>query len=237
MNFKASYDIKLAPTLGNHWYEISRGGKFVSCVPSATTILQSYPTSPQLLKWLAENGWSESQRIKNEAGSKGTRVHTAIETLLNGNTLDQINFSLEEWYKIYCFTRWYADYKPEIISLEMPIFSKKYGYAGRTDCICKIDGRIHLVDWKTSRSIHKNFFLQFAAYAHAIEEMTDLKIAETAGIQLGAANKNGYRMVLSKCWPDDFERFLDVKRIWEYDNGIDEDHEAPVLNLPNQIKL
>jgi len=241
MKIVNDYIIKLAETLSGHWYEVTK--KYTSgrkrrlgFFPSSTTILNAYPQSEFLTKWIADQGWHESQRIKSEAGERGTRVHTGCDILEDGGVLRKDNYSLEEWSKLCTFVTWYNDYKPELIAKELAVFSQKYKYAGRVDRIYKIDGEIVVPDFKTSKNIYPHFPLQFSSYAQAIEEMTDLKIDKTAALQLGARNKNGYRYVLYPDWRDHLKVFLNVKKTWEYDAGK-QAIEPPVLDLPKELKL
>ncbi len=242
MKILKPYIIELAPTLQQHWYNVwpknkkGKKGKFLGTFPSTTTILNAYPQSAHLVKWIAEQGWSEAQRIKSEAGEAGTRVHTAVQSLLEGEQLTREPFSLEEWYKISTFVSWHKEYNPEIIALEMPIFSRKYKFAGRLDCIAKVGGEINVIDWKTSSSIYPHFPLQFASYAQAVEEMTDLKIDNTAAFQMGAKNKDGYRFVLYPEWKEHLKVFRNVYETWKFDYGK-KALEPPVLDLPDSLKL
>lgn len=224
--------IELAETLSGHWYKI---GKIY--VPSSTTILNAYPQSVQLTQWIAQQGWHESQRIKSEAGERGTRVHQGIEYLLQKSVLDKENYSLEEWSRLSAFVDWYKAYHPQIVATEKLCYSRKYGYAGRTDAIFKISDQIIVCDWKTSSSIHDHFPLQVASYAQALEEQKEYGVAQTAILQLGAKNKSNYRFVLYPDWRDHFKTFLAVKKVWEHDIGWSKDYEPPILNLPLELKL
>lgn len=245
MKILKNYRIELAKTLSQHWYSIyviyakkGKKEKFLGHFSSVTTYLNAYPTSEQLTKWVADNGFHESRVLRDEAGRKGTKIHSAIEDLFAGNTLYSGGFTTEEFAKIKSFVDWHAEYNPEIIATEMPIFSKKGGYAGTVDCIAKIGDELCLIDWKSSKSIHNSFYLQIAAYANAVEENTDLKIQNTAILQLGAQNKNGYRFVLEPDWKKNYKVFLSVRDTWLYDNGYaDGTKEPPILDLPNELKL
>lgn len=234
------YTIQLAPTLSAHWYEVrdKRTGRKVGTFPSSTTILNAYPQSPHLTRWIAENGWQESQRIKSEAGERGTRVHHAIEALLDGQELARTDYVLEEWYKITAFTRWYDAYKPEDIAGEVAVFSKKGKYAGRVDRIMRINGELYVIDFKTSNSLHAHFPLQFASYANAIEETLGLTVDNTAAIQLGASNKNTYRFVIQPRaeWRENYKVFQHVRNVWEYEFGA-KAQEPPILTLPDTLKI
>ena len=241
-NFKKRYKIELAPTLDKHWYdvwELGKKEKYLGCFPSVTTVLNAYPFSEQLVKWIADKGYSEAREYRDEAGKSGTKIHAAIESLLGGRQMYRTEYKLEEWNKIYSFVKWYEEYKPEIIKLELPVFSKKLGVPGRVDCIARINGEIYVVDWKSSRSIHNSYYLQMAAYSNAIEEMTSLKVNNTAILQMGASNKNGYRFVVEPDWKDNLEVFKSVYKTWIYDNKKEgaTKVEPPVLRLPETIKL
>jgi len=244
-----SYKVHLAETLTGHWYEVTKhydNGRHrkLGYFASSTTILNAYPQSQHLTKWIAEQGWQESQRIKTAAGVRGTNVHNAIEDLLNGIILDRRNYSLEEWHKIFTFTEWHEEYQPEVILMEVPVFSQKYKYAGRFDLLAKMNDKIYVIDWKTSSGIHPHFPLQFASYAHALEETTGMVVDYTAAVQLGARNKQGYRFVeyprddvdVKKSWVKQFEIFKTVQKTWIYDNGSSATA-PPVLELPKLLKL
>ncbi len=233
------YKVRIAQTMAGHWYEVWEGEERLGVFPSATTILNAYPQSIQLTKWIADNGWNEAQKLKSQAGDHGTKVHDAIERLIKGDVLEVRKYALVEWLKIYTFTQWWAEHQPEVVAQELPLFSKKYGYAGRTDLVCYIDNRLYIVDFKTSSTIYPHYFLQFAAYAKAFEEMFGEQIDETAGLLLGASNKKGYRLALSKRgWKKDFDVFKAVQKTWAFDHGYDEpDFEPPILNLPEELQL
>lgn len=239
--FTKKYDIQLAPTLNEHWYEISINNRKLGVVPSSTTILNAYPQSPHLTKWVGEMGWNEAERIKNEAGARGTRVHDAIEHLIGGDQLWKHSFSLLEWQKICSWVDWYNEVKPQILAAEVALYSPKYKYAGRVDCICVIDGKVVVVDWKTSASLYPHFPLQFASYAQALEEISNLKIDSTAGLQLGTSSKQGWKYDEHPEWKDNFKMFLTVKDVWEYDRfgskKTKKKIEAPVLDLPDSVLI
>jgi hypothetical protein len=240
MKIKKQYTVTLAKTLSDHWYHVTDAkGKLLGTFPSATTILQAYPQSVQLTQWIADNGWQESQRIKSEAGIAGTRIHDACDKLEDGHTLYEEHYSLKEWVKINSFVRWHKEYNPTLIAKEFPVVSIKGRYAGTLDRIYDIDGQITLLDFKSSSSIHEHFPLQFASYARAIEENTDLKISQTACLQLGASNKNGYRYVTYENWQDHYKVFENVRATWQYSyfDSKKNPKEPPLIVLPDSISL
>ena len=239
MNFKTKYRIELAPTLSGHWYQVFRDNKDLGYFPSSTTILNAYPQSAHLTRWIAEHGMEEAERIRDDAGISGTAVHTAIENLIAGQTLLRVGYSLKEWWKISTFVSWWQEYKPEVLATEVALFSKKYKFAGRVDCIAKINGKITVVDWKTSGSLHEHFPLQFASYAQAVEENTDLKVEQTAVVQMGSKSKAGYKYVEYPDWKKHLKVFTHVYATWKYEyyDSKKNPKEPPVLILPDALKL
>jgi hypothetical protein len=239
MQLKHNYRIELAKTISQHWYGVWEGKKFLGHFPSVTTILLSYPTSPQLTAWIATHGMEEATNIRDEAGISGTKIHSACDMLEEGQTLFEANYTIKEWVKIKSFVDWYNEYKPLKIAGEIPVFSKKGKYAGRVDRIYKIEDKTIVLDFKSSNSLHPQFSLQFSAYTHAIEENSDLRIDATAALLLGASNKNGYRFELYENWKDHYKVFQKVRGVWEYDNygSRKTKKEPPILVLPESLKL
>ena len=68
-----------------------------------------------------------------------------------------------------------------IVAQEVPLYSDGLGVAGRVDCIAEYDGKVSIIDFKSSRkkkqkSWIKKYFLQATAYALMYEEMTGDKV-------------------------------------------------------------
>ena len=61
--------------------------------------------------------------------------------------------------------------------LESPLYSHKLQLAGRVDCIAEWDGKLSVIDFKTSAKPKQakwiqNYFIQETAYAKMFEELT-----------------------------------------------------------------
>lgn len=69
--------------------------------------------------------------------------------------------------------------------------------------------------------------------------MTDLKVVNTAILQMGASNKNGYRFVVDPDWKSNVKVFQGVYKTWQYENSREgtKKVEPPILNLPDKVKL
>lgn len=209
-------------------------------VPSVTWIAGHYPKGVEFYKWLANKGWDESQAIKSAAGDKGSKVHHAIEALLGGFEVkmeskfgnahgEPEELALEEYEAILSFQAWFEATKPEIIATETVAYSEAHRYAGTIDFVCRIDGELWIVDFKTSKSVWTEYELQLSAYKHADHDWQDAKLAI---LQVGYnRNKAGYK------WneiEDKFDLFKVAQQIWHHECG---DQKPKVRDYPLSLKL
>jgi hypothetical protein len=187
-------------------------------LPSVTGILQYYPKGTGFFKWLALNGWDESERIKEEAGKRGGNVHKVIEeylTIPNIKT-EELDLMLKQIGSIEGdllkqFIKWWEEFnkthKVKIISLEISGINKEIGYVGTIDLVMEIDGELWITDFKTSSQIYKSHTLQLSAYKHlGYPDNTKLALIHI---------KNGVRFIEVK---DEFDIFLAVKKIHDFEN-------------------
>lgn len=211
----------------------------VTDFPSVTWKANCYPKGVEYYMWLAKNGWDESQSIMKEAGNRGSKVHNGIESLLLGNTLnmdDQLpnndgeleDITLEEYQAIMSFADWHKDVKPETIAIETTVFNEEWNYAGTVDYVCKIDGKVWIIDFKTSKAIYPPYEIQVSAYKHAM----DYPDAQLGILQVGyTRNKRGWKMNEVE---DQFELFKAANTIWLKEHG----NEKPfVKDYPTSITL
>lgn len=106
---------------------------------------------------------------KQEAADLGTMLHKWIEDYIN---LEYPGIPVNPKLKrsVIRFLKWVKKHDVEFILAEQIVFSKKYKYAGTTDFICKIDGKLYIGDLKTSKGIYDTMLTQTAAYRAAREE-------------------------------------------------------------------
>lgn len=83
------------------------------------------------------------------------------------------------------FDAFMADWKPEILEIEKVLYSRIHNFAGTTDFIANIDGKLVIGDWKTTNTsrynpdgIYATYFAQLGAYCICYEEMTGNKVDE-----------------------------------------------------------
>lgn len=150
-------------------------GKFY---PSVTTVLSQH-TKQGIMEWRKRVGEEEANKISRQAAVRGTKFHNMVEQFLN-NSYGQESLSVldQELYKLTI---------PElkkinnIRALEAPLYSHHLRLAGRVDCIAEYEGKLSIIDFKTSRREKDkehilHYFMQASAYAIMFEELTNIPI-------------------------------------------------------------
>ena len=127
-------------------------------LPSVTTIIGYRPD--------VYSGVSKA--VLNNAGDRGTVIHSAIETWIRSR-FDTI-VSEEHHPYFEAFVKWFETKKVEPLATELPIYHKILRYAGTIDLVAEINGLVTLVDYKTASSIlEKPYSLQVEAYRQALK--------------------------------------------------------------------
>jgi len=155
-------------------------------VPSVTTILAKM-NKPALPNWAAKSvaefahdysdQWLDLPRDaaidmlkrapwrdRDKCAAIGSAVHHAIEAHTTGET-SMVDPDLLPF--ISGALQFLEDLVAQPIHIEATIFNRTYQYAGTCDVIARlVDGRVAVIDWKTSRSgLYPEVALQLVAYA------------------------------------------------------------------------
>jgi len=180
-----------APTLTELIAETTGSGRVYNTpdgnrYPSVTTILSEL-SKAGIVAWRKRVGAEEANRISTQAGSRGTKVHQICEDYLNNKPdyLDgQMPANIFTFKQIQPILDQYID---NIQYLEAPLYSDFLKTAGRVDCIAEFDGKLSIIDFKTSRKPKKkewisNYFMQASCYAVMYEERTEIPVSRTVVI-------------------------------------------------------
>jgi hypothetical protein len=152
-----SADNRQVNVLDQRFYR--RDGKYY---PSITSILNYFPKNQFFHNWLKDVGHN-SDIIASKAAAEGTQVHNASEKLMLGEEIHwmdengKVFYSLDVWKMILKFADFWKQTKPELVATEYHLFSDEHQYAGTTDIICRMNGKLWLIDIKTSNSIHTSY--------------------------------------------------------------------------------
>lgn len=176
--------------LDSRFYQHANGNFY----PSVTTILDAYPKSPQFYEWLKKMG-EDADEVRDEAGRKGSNVHQLCEDLdaeLECYMIDEYGnakYKQIEWAMFERYVEFRSRFPYELIANELHYISPVYGFAGTLDRVFKIDGKLTLLDIKTSNSLHNHFWLQLAAYKSLWDEVNPEKIQEIRILWLNAKTR------------------------------------------------
>jgi hypothetical protein len=157
-------------------------------LPGTTTIISRFKDSGALLFWAFEQGKAaergEIQKLydkRDDAADAGTLCHLLVEKHINGEKFT-IEWLLEQAKQNQSiadqaakgfsnYLQWETNSQIKIIAQEMELISEKYEFGGCPDAIGQDgQGRICLVDWKTSNGVYPDYLIQLAAYKQLWEE-------------------------------------------------------------------
>lgn len=170
-------DISATTVKGKRVYEIG-DQKY----PSISTIC-SYRKRKSIAEWRERVGAEEANKISKRATTAGTAVHSMIEDYLN-NELDLEKYDGKHLAKIL-----FTQAKPMLARInnihfqEAPLYSHEFAIAGRVDCIAEFDGKLSIIDFKTSSKEKKEewvegYFVQETGYAKMYEERSGIKVEQ-----------------------------------------------------------
>lgn len=145
-------------------------------VPGTTTITGRFKESGGLIYWAWNEGREgrDFRETRDAAAEAGTIAHSLVECHLLGDTLDLSSLDGEAVVKAQSAFQSYLDWekqsKLEIVEVEHSFVSEEYQYGGTLDAIGEIDGKLCLLDWKSSNKVYPEMLIQLAAYKHGWEE-------------------------------------------------------------------
>ena len=166
-------------------------------VPGTTTISGLLDKSRFLVPWANKLGLQgiDSQSFVDEKAKSGTLAHAWASEQMGGPKPD---LSAYTQYEIDAaensFIKWLGWRKAhdiEPILVEACLVSEKYQYGGQIDCYASIDGRLALIDNKTSKAIYPEHWLQVSGYAIILEEL-GYKVDEVRILQIGRDESEGF---------------------------------------------
>jgi len=168
---------------GKRVYKTESGDRF----PSVTTVL-GHKSKPAINAWRKRVGVETANKISRQASVRGTKIHSLCEDYVNN---DDLNFDKLSFVEVDMFNQMkpLIDRIDNIHCVEQFLYSEHLRLAGQADCIAEFDGRLSIIDFKTSakpksKSYIKNYFAQCAAYAIMFEERTGIPI-DTSVIIIG----------------------------------------------------
>ena len=135
-------------------------------VPRVTEIIHKMISEESIIQWANSLGFKHKSYTKtlNEAAVYGTKAHHALECLLKGEPVPldaptSIIDSFNQWWNTISSTN-----QVEVLGQEQKMTCEWFG--GTYDLLLKINGKVYLVDFKTSNHVTYKYHLQLAAYKY-----------------------------------------------------------------------
>jgi len=156
-------------------------------VPSITSVTSFY-NREVFRKWRQRVGEKEANRVTKESTTRGTDYHEAAQAYLENRELDWNNYlPLTEF--MFKSSQPYLDKIGKIHAIERTLYSEYLGLAGRVDCIAEYDGDLAIIDFKTSKKIKpekwvEQYFVQETAYACMYYELTGIAVEKLITIMV-----------------------------------------------------
>ncbi len=136
----------------------------------------SGPYSAEQLLPVIDEALRRHEVAKEEAAEKGKAAHEYAEKVANAMIVGQELPDLPETEDpniiaaINAFLEWLTSHRVKFLHTEKVVYSQLYGYVGKFDAVAEVDGKLVLIDFKTSKSVYDDMRYQVAAYRMAYEE-------------------------------------------------------------------
>ena len=161
-------------------------------VPGTSTICKVGENPAFLIHWAWDCGRQglDYKKVRDEAADIGTLAHFMLECHISGEIPCVENFApflLEKAQFVFeKATSFWKSQNFKLVAKELQLVSEKYEYGGTLDVVCRDgDGKLTLIDWKTSKSIYDSYIDQLSAYENLWNENNKEKIERRIIIRAG----------------------------------------------------
>ena len=187
-------------------------------LPRVTEIISSMLHEDFLMVWANNLGLYKRKKYKEEleqAATKGSYVHDAIEDHIQNNKeldLDTVmaGYRTEVSYAYGSFKAWWkiiSRNNIKVIMQEYKLICPWFG--GTLDLLIEINGRVYLLDFKTSNYSSYKYFLQLAAYRYILREFYGIEIYGCGVIKLNKKAIDFEEFIIDKS-DKDYEDFMNL---------------------------
>ena len=162
---------------GKRYYVTPDGKK----LPSVTTVVGAQKKEA-IMAWRRRVGDEVANKISRQATSRGTNMHTLCEYYLN-NEPKPPGTVMPDAKEMFISIKPLLNKINNIHYQEVGLWSSQLGLAGRVDCIGEYEGKLSVIDFKTSKKAKDrdsilDYFWQTTAYALMYEELVGQPIDE-----------------------------------------------------------
>ena len=192
-------DLKTEQRDGKRYYIDQKGEAY----PSVTTVV-GLRSKEQIKLWRERVGEETANKISSSAAKRGTQFHQHVEDYLRKEK-PFIEFENLLQEQMFSAVRPVLD---EVVplALEAPMYSTYLKMAGRVDCVGMFDGKLCIIDFKSSSKpkedyMAESWYIQMTAYSIMVEELTGHAIEECVAI-VAVEGSNSFQLFV--CEPQDY---------------------------------
>lgn len=155
------------------WMEAYASKHAAECAFNEQDAYRDLPTKDERIAYVK----GASRRYSRAAAERGTNIHAHVEKYNLGVRMDP--WPLPVRASMQQYQHFVETVKPRVEAAECKVYHRDDNaflyeneyvarrYAGTTDLICEIDGKLAVLDLKSGKSLHEDVGLQLNAYAHA----------------------------------------------------------------------
>ena len=172
------FDIEAETTESGRLYPTPTGEKY----KSITTVLSNHNKEGKN-EWRKNVGEERADQISKKAALRGTKVHKICEDYIKNETTDfKLKMLMPDLKELFFKIRPFIDENlGDVYAQEQALYSHQLRVAGRVDLIGYWNGKLSVIDYKTSTRQKEeeniqNYFMQCTAYALMFSELTGMWI-------------------------------------------------------------
>jgi hypothetical protein len=200
--------------------------------PSITTIIKLISVNDALMQWANYMGFKrrDIKTVQEETASFGTLIHSHLQSIVDPRIEKPelpkdsiIRYDLEK--TINHFNAFIKDVEYETLYTELPMVSKDLGYGGTADWVVKINDKIYLMDFKTSKMPRATMYLQLGGYYNLFKEIgIELDIGAIINVNINGCAFHPINKITLEKRAKQFNMLFNFYKEWnetlEIDNGI-----------------
>lgn len=136
-------------------------------VPGTTTIISRFKDSGGLVQWAYQCGLDglDINKVRDDAADAGTCCHDMIDDHLHHRLNHPHSFTepviARAGHAFLAYLEWAEQSKLELVASEQSLVSEKYQFGGTFDAVLT-NGKLRLLDYKTSSGIYTDYLIQVA---------------------------------------------------------------------------
>ena len=204
---------------GKRYYITPTGEKYPS-VTSVTGLLNR----DGIKQWRKRVGEETANKISTQAARHGTSAHQLFEDYIkNDNFEEKFKGAMPTTQQAFISLEKQLNQIGVVHGLESPLYSHKLQLAGRVDCIAEWDGKLSVIDFKTSAKPKQakwiqNYFIQETAYAKMFEELTGKTIESI--VTLIAVSDGTSQLFVEQPSDDYVDQLLELRSQYRNEYGL-----------------